>query len=88
MSYKDHPDMAIAACSKCGKAGQVLVATGQDVAVYNTSGTVLRTQRTRDFVSAAGLTPDRINDPRATWDTVHRALDRGVFLLRRFPDGQ
>jgi hypothetical protein len=68
MSYKDHPDMAIAACSKCGKAGQVLVATGQDVAVYDVSGKVLRTQSTRQFVSDAGLTPDKINDPRATWD--------------------
>ena len=36
MSYKDHPDLSIAACSKCGKAGQVLVATGQDLAVYDT----------------------------------------------------
>ena len=25
MSYKDHPDMAMAACSNCGEAGQVLV---------------------------------------------------------------
>src|SRR6516162_10064277 len=28
MSYKDHPDMGLAACSGCGAAGQVLVATG------------------------------------------------------------
>jgi hypothetical protein len=68
MSYKDHPDMALAACSKCGKAGQVLVATGQDVAVYDTSGKLLKTQSMRDFISAAGLTPDKINDPRATYD--------------------
>jgi len=68
MSYKDHPDPAIAACSKCGKSGQVLVATGQDVAFYDTAGKVLKTQSMRDFISAAGLTPDKINDPRATYD--------------------
>jgi hypothetical protein len=68
MTYNDHPDMAIAACSKCGKAGQVLVATGQDVAVYDTSGKALKIESTREFVSAAGLTPDKINDPRATFD--------------------
>ena len=68
MTYKDHPDMALAACSNCGKAGQVLVVTGQDMAVYDTSGKTLKTQSTREFISGAGLTPDKINDPRATYD--------------------
>ena len=82
MIYKDHPDMALAACSGCGSAGQVLVATGQDVAVYDTSGKLLKTQRTRDFIKAAGIDPDlwkskpalpaqaagRVNDPRASYD--------------------
>ncbi|HXJ41520.1 MAG TPA: hypothetical protein VNH18_19735, partial [Bryobacteraceae bacterium] len=82
MSYKDHPDMALAACSACGKAGQVLVATGQDLAVYSTRGTLLKTQNMRDFIKSAGLDPDawlslpavpataagKVNDPRATYD--------------------
>src|SRR5438477_6011653 len=82
MPYKDHPDMALAACSKCGKAGQVLVATGQDIAVYDTVGKLLKMQNTREFIKAAGLDPDawltrpalpsaaagRVNDPRATYD--------------------
>lgn len=82
MSYKDHPDMSLAACSACGKAGQVLVTTGQDIAVYDTVGKLLKIQNTRDFIKAAGLDPDawisrpalpasaagRVNDPRATYD--------------------
>jgi hypothetical protein len=67
-SYKDHPDMAMAACSKCGKTGQVLVATGQDVTVYDSSGAALKSQSTEDFVKAAGLSPGKVNDPRATYD--------------------
>src|SRR5271165_3123729 len=54
MSYKDHPDMALAACSACGSAGQILVATGQDIAVYDTRGNLLKVQNTRDFIKAAG----------------------------------
>src|SRR5215831_9305916 len=79
MSYKDHPDMALAACSGCGAGGQVLVATGQDVAVYDTSGKLLKTQRTEDFIKAAGIDLEvwksrpalppqaagKVNDPRA-----------------------
>jgi len=82
MSYKDHPDLALAACSSCGAGGQVLVATGQDVAVYDTSGKLLKTQRTEDFIKAAGIDFDawksrpalppqaagKVNDPRATYD--------------------
>ena len=68
MTYKDHPDMALAACSNCGKAGQILVVTGQDMAVYDMAGKTLKAQSTRAFISAAGLTPDKINDPRATYD--------------------
>ena len=82
MSYKDHPDLALAACSKCGKAGQVLVATGQDFAVYSTTGKVLKIQSMRDFIKAAGIDVDawrskpalpaqasgKVNDPRATYD--------------------
>jgi len=82
MSYKDHPDMAMAACSNCGEAGQVLVATGQDIAVYDTSGALLKKQNMRDFIKAAGIDPDawasrpalppaaagKVNDPRATYD--------------------
>ena len=52
MSYKDHPDMSIAACSKCGGTGQILVVTGQTAAVYAPSGTVLKTQSMRDFITA------------------------------------
>jgi len=51
MSYKDHPDMALAACSGCGSAGQVLVATGQDVSVCDTSGRLLKTEGTEAFIS-------------------------------------
>lgn len=82
MSYKDHPDLALAACSKCGTRGQVLVATGQDIAIYDSKGAVLKTQSTRDFIKAAGLDPDewrakpalppqvagKVNDPRAAFD--------------------
>ena len=82
MSYKDHPDMGLAACSGCGAAGQVLVATGQDVSVYDTSGKLLKTQRTEAFIRAAGIDFDawksrpalppqaagKVNDPRATYD--------------------
>ena len=82
MSYKDHPDMALAACSGCGAAGQVLVVTGQDVSVYDTSGKILKTQRTEAFIRAAGIDFDawtsrpalppraagKVNDPRATYD--------------------
>jgi len=62
MSYKDHPDMALAACSNCGRAGQVLVATGMDIAVYDTVGKVLKRQTMREFIKAAGVEPDKIND--------------------------
>ena len=68
MTYKDHPDIAMAACSNCGKAGQVLVATGQDVAVYDKSGKLLKSSTMTNFIKAAGLEPDRINDPRAAYD--------------------
>ena len=82
MSYKDHPDMALAACSGCGAVGQVLMATGQDVSVYDTSGKLLKTQRTEAFIRAAGIDFDAwksrpalppraagmVNDPRATYD--------------------
>jgi hypothetical protein len=78
--YKDHPDMALAACSDCG-GGQVLVATGQDVAVYDTTGKLLKTQSMKDFIKAAGIDFDAwkskpaiparaagmVNDPRATY---------------------
>lgn len=84
MSYKDHPDMALAACSGCGEGGQVLVATGQDVAVYDTSGKLLKTQSTENFIRAAGIDFDawksrpalpaqaagKVNDPRATYDPL------------------
>jgi hypothetical protein len=84
MSYKDHPDMALAACSGCGASGQVLVATGQDVAVYDTSGKLLKTQSTENFIRAAGIDLDawksrpalppqaagKVNDPRATYDSL------------------
>jgi hypothetical protein len=82
MSYKDHPDMALAACSSCGAAGQVLVATGQDVSVFDTLGQLLKTQRTEAFIRAAGIEFDAwksrpalppqaagmVTDPRATYD--------------------
>jgi len=82
MTYKDHPDMALAACSGCGSTGQVLVATGQDVAVYDASGKLLKTQSTEQFIRAAGIDFDawkskpalparaagKVNDPRATYD--------------------
>src|SRR5260370_24235894 len=80
MTYKDHPDMALAACSACGSAGQVLAATGQDIAVYDTSGKLLKTQSMEHFIRAAGIDFDAwkskpalpahaagmVNDPRAT----------------------
>jgi hypothetical protein len=68
ISYKDHPDVAIAACSKCGKSGQIVVVTGQDVAVYDPAGKVLKVQSTRDFIAASGVAPGKVNDPRATYD--------------------
>jgi hypothetical protein len=68
MTYKDHPDMALAACSKCGRDGQVLVVTGQDVAVFDVHGTRLKQQRTNEFLTAAGVTVGKVNDPRATYD--------------------
>jgi hypothetical protein len=82
MSYKDHPDMALAACSGCGATGQVLVATGQDIAIYDTSGKLLKMQSTENFIKAAGIDFDawksrpalplqaagKVNDPRATYD--------------------
>src|SRR5689334_2571441 len=55
MSYKDHPDMSLAACSRCGGAGQVLVATGPEVAVYDASGKLLKTQTTENFIRTAGI---------------------------------
>lgn len=84
MSYKDHPDMALAACSACGVGGQVLVATGQDVAVYDTSGKLLKAQSTENFIKDAGVDFDawksrpalppraagKVNDPRATYDSL------------------
>jgi hypothetical protein len=84
MSYKDHPDMALAACTGCGAGGQVLVATGQDVAVYDTSGKLLKTQSTENFIRTAGIDFDawksrpalppqaagKVNDPRATYDSL------------------
>lgn len=86
MAYKDHPDLALAACSQCGKHGQVLVATGEDVAVYDLKGRVLKTQSTHDFLIAVGLDPDawkskpalppqaagKVDDPRATYDPFIR----------------
>ena len=74
--------MALAACSACGSAGQVLVVTGQDVAVYDTSGKLLKTSSTEAFIRAAGIDFDawksrpalppqaagKVNDPRATFD--------------------
>ncbi len=67
-SYRDHPDLAMAACSGCGTNGQVMVATGMDVTIYNLSGAVLKTQRIIDFMTNAGVTPGRINDPRGAYD--------------------
>ena len=82
MTYKDHPDMALAACSGCGSGGQVLAVTGQDVAVYDTSGKLLKSQRVEAFIRGAGIDFDAwkskpalparaagmVNDPRATYD--------------------
>ena len=67
-SYRDHPDLAMAACSACGKSGQVMVATGQDVTIYDPSGAVLKTQSMTDFLTAAGVAPGMVNDPRGTYD--------------------
>ena len=97
MPYKDHPDMALAACSKCGKAGQVLAATGQDIAVYDTSGALLKRQNMRDFIKAAGLDPDvgatrptlppaaagKVNDPRATYNPF---IGRWIVVCSCSPD--
>ena len=55
MTYKDHPDLAMAACSKCGESGQVLVVTGQDVAVHDTTGKLLKRGRRGNFFSMPGL---------------------------------
>ena len=82
MTYKDHPDMALAACSNCGENGQVLVVTGQDIAVYDTAGKLLKTQPVEAFIRAAGIDFDawkskpalparaagKVDDPRATYD--------------------
>ena len=67
-SYRDHPDLAMAACSGCGKNGQVMVATGQDVTVYDLSGVVLKTQTMSDFMTNAGVAPGQVNDPRGVYD--------------------
>ena len=97
MPYKDHPDMALAACSKCGKAGQVLAATGQDIAVYDTSGALLKRQNMRDFIKAAGLDPEvgatrptlppaaagKVNDPRATYNPF---IGRWIVVCSCSPD--
>jgi hypothetical protein len=59
-----------------------LVSTGQDIAVYDTFGKLLKTQRVEQFVRAAGIDFDAwkskpalpahaagmVNDPRATYD--------------------
>lgn len=82
MTYKDHPDLAMAACSKCGGSGQVLVATGQDLQVYDTGGKLLKAETTRQFLIDAGIDVDawksrpalppqgagKVNDPRAAYD--------------------
>ena len=82
MSYKDHPDMTLAACSACGSAGQVMVATGPAVEVYDTSGRLLKTQTTENFIRSSGIDFDawkskpalparaagKVNDPRVTYD--------------------
>src|SRR5215831_11924756 len=60
-SYKDHPDLALAACSNCGRGGQVLVVTGQDMAVFDLHGTLLKQQPTKAFVAAAGVIAGTVN---------------------------
>jgi hypothetical protein len=86
MTYKDHPDLAMGACSKCGGSGQVLVVTGQDVAVHDTTGKLLKKQTMRQFLLDAGLDLDvwksrpalppraagKIDDPRAAYDPFIR----------------
>lgn len=71
-SYRDHPDLVVAACSHCGANGQVMVATGQDVTIYDTHGTVLKKQTLKEFITAAGAPLGQINDPRGTYDPFIR----------------
>src|SRR5262245_61034014 len=71
-SYKDHPDMALAACSNCGRGGQVLAVTGQDMAVFDVHGTLLKQRRTKEFIADSGVVPGAVNDPRATYDPFIR----------------
>jgi len=72
ITYKDHPDLALAACSNCGRGCQMLVATGQDIAGFDVRGTRLKQPRTREFVAAAGVAAGTVDDPRATFDLFIR----------------
>jgi hypothetical protein len=71
-SYRDHPDLVVAACSHCGAHGQIMVATGQDVTIYDTHGTVLKKQTLKEFITVAGAPLGQINDPRGTYDPFIR----------------
>jgi hypothetical protein len=55
------------------------VVTGQDVAVYDRSGKVLKTQNMRDFIAAADLAPGEVNYPRAIYDPfIGRWISRQI----------
>jgi hypothetical protein len=62
-AYRNHPDMSVAA-----NGVQVVEVTGQNVTVFDYSGSILHQTPFASFMSKMNLTVGKINDPRLTYD--------------------
>lgn len=71
-SYKDHPDMAIAA-----NGTQIVETTGQNVNVYSYSGGLLKSTSTGNFITNATGNVGTVNDPRLAYDPF---ISRWLFV--------
>jgi hypothetical protein len=71
-TYKDHPDMAIAA-----NGTQVIETTGQNINVYSYAGAILSSTPVSSFITQAIGTVGKVNDPRIVYDPF---ISRWLFV--------
>lgn len=71
-AYKDHPDMAVAA-----NGTQVVETSGQNINVYNYSGTLVKSTPISSFIANAVGTVGTVNDPRMVYDPF---ISRWLFV--------
>ncbi|HKR83852.1 MAG TPA: hypothetical protein VJS37_06720 [Terriglobales bacterium] len=71
-AYKDHPDMAVAA-----NGSQVVETSGQNVNVYNYSGSLQTSTPTSSFIVNAVGSVGKVNDPRIVYDPF---ISRWLFV--------